>query len=178
MPGYSKRTIRGYFARADRATTTSSKGKALEDLICYLFEKVPGLSITQRNVTNRFESEEIDVAFFNDQHPAGLKAFDPVILVECKNWSSPVGSTEVVRFKDKIESRALNFGILIAANGITGSAEDGKHAHDIVSKALARGIRLVVLTREEIEALRTSKELVTLLKTKVCQLIVSGTVWP
>lgn len=178
MPAYSKKQILDFFMKADTATTKGAKGKALEDLVCYLFEKVPGLSITQRNVKNAFETEEIDVAFFNEQHRAGLKFLNSILLVECKNWSGTVGSIEVAWFVTKVASRSLDFGILIAANGITGSADDGRQAHDIASKALARGIRLVVITRQEIEALQTSKDLVTLIKTKVCQLIVSGTVWP
>jgi hypothetical protein len=98
--------------------------------------------------------------------------------VECKNWSGTVGSVEVAWFVTKIENRSLDFGILVAAKGITGSADDGRQAHDVASKALARGIRLVVITRQEIEDLKASKDLVTLIKTKMCQLIVSGTVWP
>ncbi len=178
MPAYSKRTILDYLARADAATTNNDKGRALEDLVCYLFEKIPGVSLTQRNVKNTFDSEEINVAFFNEQHPAGLKFLDNFILAECKNWSGAVGSSEVAWFLSKIANRSLDFGILIAANGVTGNADDAKQAHDIASKALARGVRLVVITRQEIEALQASKDLVTLIKTKVCQLILSGTVWP
>jgi hypothetical protein len=154
------------------------KGKALEDLTCYLFEKIPGVSLSQRNVLNRFDSEELDVAFWNEQYPRGLKSFNAIILVECKNWSTPVGSSELTSFIAKIENRALDFGILIAASGITGRANDSRQAHQIASMALARGVRLVVITRTEIEALRTSEELVTKIKKKLCQLVVSGTVWP
>ena len=179
MARYSQKVIRQFFSRADDPTATMpQKGKALEDLSCYLFEKIPGVSLSQRNVLNTFHSEELDVAFWNDQYTTGLKSFNAIILVECKNWSTPVGSSEVTTFVAKIENRALDFGILIAAKGITGSATDSKQAHDIVSKALARGIRLVVITRAEIESLQTSEELVSKIKEKVCQLVVSGTVWP
>ena len=178
MPAYSRKVIRQHLRRADRATTTTEKGTALEDLICYLFEKVPGVSLSQRNRKNVFESEEIDVAFWNEQHPSGLKSFNAILLVECKNWSQPVGSMEVSWFLTKIENRGLDFGILIAAGGITGSAEDRKQAHDVVAKALAKRVRVIVITRAEIEALKGSAELVTLIEQKVCDLTVSGTVWP
>jgi hypothetical protein len=178
MAAFSKKTILGFFTRSDAATTTAAKGKELEDVVCYLFEKVPGLSISQRNEKNAFDNEEIDVAFFNDQSPAGLKFLNLLFLVECKNWSKPVGSIEMAWFAWKIESRSLDFGILVAANGVTGSAEDGKEVHDIASKALAKGIWLIVITRDEIMAMQTSKNLVKLIKQKLCQLVVSGTVWP
>jgi hypothetical protein len=46
--------------------------------------------------------------------------------------SSPVGNIEVSWFLTKLRNLSLNFGILI-----TGSDEDRKQAHDVVSKALA-----------------------------------------
>lgn len=179
MPRYSAKLIRQFLRNADDPRASMpKKGKMLEALTCYLFEKIPGLSRQKTNVLSKFESEELDVAFWNDQSPSGLKSFDAIILVECKNWSQPVGSAEVTTFLAKIENRSLNFGVLIAANGITGNASDSKQAHDIVSKALARGTRLIVLTRAKIESLRTSEELVTKIKDKVLELVVSGTVWP
>jgi len=48
----------------------------------------------------------------------------------------------------------------------------------VVSKALADGVRMILLTRAEIEVLTDSDELVKMVKRKLCELIVSGTVWP
>jgi hypothetical protein len=178
MTAYSQATIRQHLEDADVAATAAAKGKAFEELACYLFSMIPGLEISARNQMNEFSTEEIDVAFWNEQHPSGLKSLDAVILVECKNWSKPVGSIEVNWFITKIENRGLDFGILIAASGITGNAEDKRAAHDVVSKALARGVRLILFTRHEIEQLTTSEGLVASIKTKVCQLTVTGSVWP
>ncbi len=170
MAAYSKKAILEFLAKGDAATTTSEKGKALEDLICYLFEKIPGLSLTERNVKNAYESEEIDVAFFNDQHAAGLKFLSQILIVECKNWNTPVGSSQVDWLASKVRRRSLECGILVAANGITGDEADGKAAQDIVKAALMEGIRLLVITREHIEGLQSTKDLVTLLKRKMLQL--------
>ena len=178
MARFSQRKIKDFFARSDAATTKAEKGKHLEDLAVYLFEMVPGISVSARDKKNAYETEEIDVAFWNEQHPKGFKALHFLILVECKNWSAPVGSVEVAWFLTKIRNRYLDFGILIAANGITGSDEDKKQAHDVVSKALADGVRMILLTRGEIEALTDSDELVKMVKRKLCELVVSGTVWP
>jgi Restriction endonuclease len=178
MAAYSQAQIKKLLNAADTAATNDAKGKILEDLVCYLFEKIPGLTFPQRNVLNRFESEEIDVAFFNEQHPKGLRSFNRFLLIECKNWSGPVGSLEVGAFLSKLRSRGLEFGILIAANGITGKPEDSTAAHQQVTLALAEGRQLIIITRAEIETLKASDELVRMIKTKVCQLIASGTVWP
>ena len=177
MPRFSTRKIKGLFARSDAATTKAEKGKHLEDLAVYLFEMVPGISVTARDKKNASDTEEIDVALWNEQHVRGFKTLNFLILVECKNWSSPVGSMEVNWFLTKIKNRGLDFGILIASNGITGSEQDKKQAHDVVSKALADGVRMILLTRDEILALTDSDDLVLTVKRKLCELTVSGTVW-
>ena len=58
MARISQVKIGEYFARGDNAQTTTEKGRALEDLTCYLFERVPGITITRRNELNVFQSEE------------------------------------------------------------------------------------------------------------------------
>jgi Restriction endonuclease len=178
MPDYSRAKIRQFLDEADQATTNAAKGKWFEELVCYVFGAIPGLGKPLKNRKNAFDSEEIDVAFWNRQHADGLKSFAEVLLIECKNWSKPVGSIEVNWFLTKIENHSVNFGILVAAEGITGDAESGKQAHDLVSKALAKKIRMIVVTRSEIEALASTGELVVLIQEKVCQLVVSGTIWP
>jgi Restriction endonuclease len=178
MPAYEKAVIQGHLVAADGAATNDAKGKALEDLACYLFGQIPGVSITERNPLNAFATEEIDVALWNEQDPAGLKSFNAVILVECKFWSKPVGSEQVGWFLKKIENRGLDFGILLAMRGVTGDAQDRGQAHYEVAMVLPKKIRLIVITRAEIEALSTTEELVTQIRRKACQLAVAGTLWP
>jgi Restriction endonuclease len=163
---------------ADAATNPDAKGKAFEDLACYLFEKIPGISVIARNVLDHFESEEIDLALSNEQHPRGLKAFDPWFLIECKNWSKPVSSAEVATFISKVENRSLRFGILIAANGITGTVDEGNRAHAHIAIALVRSIRVIVITRAEIESLMNTEDFVVLIKRKFGQLLAGRTIWP
>lgn len=174
MARYSSARIEEYFQRGNSATTTTEKGRALEDLICYIFEKVSGIPITERNRMNVFHTEEIDVAFWNDRSQRGFYFLPHVILVECKNWSRPVGSEEVAYFLKKLENKGLDFGVLVAINGITGSSSNSTRANFEVSMALARGIRLIVLTREEIEHLVKTDDLVRLFKEKLCKLALSG----
>src|SRR5437773_9249028 len=98
MPAYDKAVVLGHLTAAETATTNGAKGKALEDLACYLFGLIPGVSITERNVLNAFKTEEIDVACWNDGDPDGLKSFNAIFLVECKFWSKAVGSEQVSWF--------------------------------------------------------------------------------
>jgi hypothetical protein len=152
--------------------TTAAQGRALEDLICYVFGLVPGITITHRNEMNVFDTEEIDVALFNE----GIISLPNVILVEAKNWSARVSSQEVAWFLTKLQNRGLDFGILITTRGITGNAQELRAAHAVVAIALAQKRRLIVITTQEILAQPNTDGLVRLIKTKLCDLAVKGTV--
>jgi hypothetical protein len=176
MAAIVQQTVQEYVDAGTNRATTADQGRALEDLICYVFTQVPGISITRRNEMNPFHTEEIDVALWNDGQPDGLFFLPNIILVECKNWSKSVGSAEVNWFDSKLRNRGLNFGVLVATNGITGNAEDLTAAHSIVAAALREGRRLVVVRTQELLALTDSPQLVLLIKEKLCDLAVRGTV--
>jgi len=174
MSRYSTGTIRRYFREGDNANNAQEKGKALEDLLCYIFARIPGIAVSKRNVMNTFETEEIDVAFWNEKHGRGLYFLPHILLAECKNWSSAIGSEEISYFAVKLRNRGLDHGILVAAMGITGSEQDLNRAHHQLAMTLSQGIRILVLTRSEIESLTSPRSLVWLLKHRLCELAVSG----
>ncbi len=178
MAQLSQSRIQDYFARGDSATTTKDKGDALEDLIVYLFEQIPGMSARFRNQRNPFGTEEIDIAFWNDKAPDGLYFLPDTVLVECKNWSHPVDYDTLVGFDAKLRNRAQQVGILIATNGITGNPTFRTDAYSVITNALAQQRRLIVLTRVEIETLTDTADIVLLFKTKLLQLAASGTIFP
>ena len=175
MTAIDRGRVSALLAEGDAATTMTARGRALEDLIVYLFGLVPGVTVTARNELNAFSAEEIDVAFWNEQDPAGLRLFDHILLVECKNWSSPAGYPELAVFLDKLTSRGRPMGIFVAAAGITGDAANLTAAHSVIARALTQGREIMVITRTEIEALHDTEDLVLLLKRKRAELAVSGT---
>jgi len=79
--------------------------------------------------------------------------FPAIILIECKNWSTPVSSMKIAWFIMKVWGRGQRFGILVAANGITGNARDLNRANQLIARALSQGTSILVITREEILAL-------------------------
>ena len=160
MLEFSQETIAKYFEAGENAKTTVEKGRALEDLVCYLFERVSGVRVGKRNAFNKFASEEIDVAFWNDKKEGGFDFLPNIILVECKNWSQPVGSEAVNWFDSKLKRRGQTFGILVATNGITGSSQKIEAAREIIRVALSEGRQLIVIARAEIENLRVTEDLV------------------
>jgi hypothetical protein len=178
MPPYDKAVIQGYLQRVDRARRKrqrAAKGKAFEELARYLFGGIPGVRITSWNQMNTFATEEI-VACHNVQDRMGLITLPPNFLVECKGWRDPVNSEQVAWFLMKIRHRGLDFGILIAAQGITGVPEHLTAAHFLVAVELAaaRSIRMVIVTRAEIEALNSGEEFAQMILEKVNRLHATG----
>lgn len=176
MAAVDQPTVQAFVAAGTAAGTTTDQGRALEDLICYLFGLVPGIAITRRNQTNVFNTEEIDVALWNDLDPAGFNFLPNIILIECKNWSSRVGSGEVNWFDSKLRNRGLDFGILVATRGITGDANELTAAHSVIAAALRERRRLVIVTTGELLTLANTGELTHLLKEKLCDLAVRGAI--
>src|ERR1700677_4106430 len=152
MAAYNPAVIQGYLAIVDNPPTAAAKGKAFEDLACYLLGGIPGIKITARNEMNTFATEEIDVACKNDNDPTGLGALVDFFLVECKGWRDAVNSEQVSWFLTKVRDRGVRFVIWIATNGITAEPEHLSRANFLAGVEMATfGIRMVIVTWEEIE---------------------------
>ncbi|HEV2617514.1 MAG TPA: restriction endonuclease [Candidatus Acidoferrales bacterium] len=175
MPPIPNHQIHAGLQQIVTAAGTAEKGRALENFVCELFPFIPGIEIAQRNALNAFETEELDVALWNARHQEGLYFLPNILLVECKNWSNPVGSQEVSYFVQRLRHRGCDHGILFATNGITGVPADLTRAHYEIAAALESGTRVMVVTSEDIADIAHSDALVSLLKLKLCQLVVSGT---
>jgi hypothetical protein len=167
--------LRDGLVRIRTAGDNNAKGRALEDFICFLFPLIPGIEIAERNALNAFRTEEVDVALWNERHLRGLSFLPTILLVECKNWSSPCGSQEVSYFINRLRQRGCDHGIFVATKGITGIPEELTRAHFEVASALASGIRVLVITPPEVETFTTTDDIVKLFKRKLCQLVASGT---
>jgi hypothetical protein len=100
------------------------KGKLLEDLMVWLFKTVPGFHQTTPNRQN--EIEEIDLLIQNASTDAFWSKESPYLLVECKNWSNPVGVTELRSFLHKLERRfgRARLGFFVAVGGFKGTFKE------------------------------------------------------
>ena len=150
----------------------NTKGRALEDLVCYVYSLVPGVSVSHRNQMDAFRSEEIDVALWNTCTADGFHFLPNIILLECKNCATRVGSQEVSWFVDKLRNRGMEFGILVTTSGITGDASELNAAHNRIATALTEGRRVVVIRTSELAELEDTAELVELVQKKLCELVV------
>ena len=112
-------------------------------------------------------SSEIDILLYNMRHPEGLPFLSDNIMIECKNWHAPVNAATVRVFTSKLRNCRLEFGILVATSGVTGSVDDNTAAFAHIRSEFDRsGLKLLVITRAELEALRTTEELGLLLRHK------------
>lgn len=174
MISYDKEKIRKYIEDSEKSSTKQEKGKLYEELACYIFKMIPGVVIAKRNVMNQYNTEEVDVSIWNEKFSDGLPFLNNVFLVECKNWSKPIKSIDVNWFATKVEDRGLDFGILMAANGITKENNEIKRAQSILTGYVRKRIQIIVLEKDEVLALDTTDDLILLIKNKICELVVNG----
>ncbi|MFI8252763.1 restriction endonuclease [Streptomyces filamentosus] len=158
----------------DHSSSTAARGKAYEDVLDYLFSNIPGCQ-TQRNSLNRFISEEVDLSISNFREKDGLRMLPEIFLVECKNWSAPVDSSTVSFFAQKVRHRGCSLGVLVAANGVTGDPVQMTSSFHQASLELVGGIKLILVTSDDISKISTVGEFVTLLHKRFLDLHCAGT---
>ena len=74
-----------------------------------------------------------------------------------------------------LEMRACQDGILFAASGIPGPPGTLTEAYFAISAALAKGRRIPVITRPELERLTHTDQMIELLKIKILELTTLST---
>ncbi len=162
MSNFPYRKIANLLISAEQGNN-KQKGDALEEVAKISFCKVNGVRHIKTNVVNSAGSMEVDVVLFNAKPNDGFSFLSNILIFECKNWIAPVGSAELRVFRDKLRDLKVDTGILFAANGITGNADDKTAARDIIQRAKTNdGIQILVFTREEIEGFRSAKDIIDL----------------
>jgi hypothetical protein len=171
--GLDPEVVRRYLHAAAAGSTADAQGKAYEALAVHLFEAIPGC-FAERDIISFFGAEQVDVAVGNPRLPDGLPLLPTVLIVECKDWVRPVDSKTVGYFINILANRGVEAGVLIAANGITGDPEELSRAHALGISAVARGIKVLIMTTAEIRNLTCSADLTELLNRRYLRAITSG----
>jgi hypothetical protein len=89
-------------SRAVSEPNDQRKGVLLEVAAATLLSQVNGFEVTQVGLSSR--SQQLDVVVTN-RNVGGPLSMSPVVLVEAKNWSRPVGTSEYALFIRKLQSR-------------------------------------------------------------------------
>lgn len=135
----------------------ADKGKSLEDLATYLFLLIPGLC-PRRNVLDKYQTYESDLVIRNlSRHNKPVtEILGRHFLVECKNWESPVGVSDVGYFLYRMRLTHVEFGVIFAKNGITGDREEEKAARSIIRKAFHEDRNIcIVIDEKDLIALKS-----------------------
>lgn len=173
MARISKARIIKSFQAGDAAQTAAARGNALEELLVYLFCKIPGVRLIKPKGLTKTISGEIDLILWNDK--SVLDFLPNVLMFECKNWESRVDSASVAFFIDKARKRHLPHAFLIAANGVTGDKEQLRSSQAHLHQALVSDdCKIVVLDRAELCAIGSTEQLISLIIEKISELYLLG----
>ena len=175
MANYDLRIIVAHLTNMDSARSATARGRALETLVAYLFSACDGVRHYKSNVLNAAGRSEIDVYFWNSRDRLAFDFLPSILVAECKNTANRVGAAEIRNFLGKMRDMHLDHGIFVAAQGITGKANDLRAAHDTIRTAFQRDQqRLLVLTRSEIKSLAKTNDLILLMQDKILDLTVGA----
>lgn len=148
--------------------TTAEKGRVLEEVVQQTMCLFDGVGLIDCNVEDLAGSLEIDLILYNHQVAGtGLPFLPPLLIIECKNWEAAVNTATLRAFTSKIHKMRLKFGLLVAANGITGDDADVTAAHAHLRDEFNRDEEIIlVVTRDELCGVASTEELGALLRKK------------
>jgi len=156
----------------DQADTNAARGRSYEDVARVFLQCIPGMTVTESNVLTTEEHQEIDIAAVNSRCPRGLHFLPSVLLAEVKGWDRPIGSPDISWFSTKLGDRNLSHGFLFAAAGLTGDFTTGNAGHAQLSSALRSGRTIIVITRSDIEQVRSPRGAVVVVQKRLTQIVV------
>lgn len=75
-------------------------------------------------------------------------------LIECKNWSKPVGVGSVRDFMGKLDKCKIKLGIIFSKNGVTGVNSGADALREIQSRFDRDGLYILVFSLDEIKEIK------------------------
>jgi len=141
-----KKKLLDDYKKAIDESDSNKKGKMLESLMVEIFSMVPKLELMNVRMNNGVE--EIDIQLRNNNRKGVWADFDGVIFVECKNWSTSIGSPIIDEFWGKLEPFSINAGIIVSINDITG--DDYRGARAKIKSHLSKNRKIVILNGDDI----------------------------
>jgi Restriction endonuclease len=119
---YARTTAR-HILRDTPAVSSQERGRSLEELMRVIFGAPAGLEVFKTRYSTG--DEEIDLVIKNNvDRPFWAGLDSPLLFVECKNWSSSVGASEVRDFEVKLMNHnpLARLGFFVAPGGFTSGA--------------------------------------------------------
>lgn len=152
--------------RTNAAANSTAKGREWQRLGCYVFRRIPGVSLLGRNVIDPTGAREFDIAFKNLSARVDFGFIDYAFLVECKALRRRVQSEHVQWFHDKLREFGVRHGIILSKLGIAGDERTWTDGYDVVRLARRAGFEILSLNLQEVRSCATSDDLVALCQRK------------
>jgi len=146
---------------------------AMKWLMTNVLEKIPGLSISEKNGSKESKENEIKIVCWNEQNPDGLYFFPSILAVGAIKWLDPVGSNHIKWFVSNMKKMGLSCGILFTVGKLTEDDVERSDTRDLISLALGDEREVIIIDGSDLEKLSSSERLVALIKEKLCELAVA-----
>jgi hypothetical protein len=153
--------------RVESASTNEEKGRSLEALSKFLFNSVASLHCKYANLRTR--SSEIDLVIEYNPAPRRIPLFEELgryCLVECKNWSKPVGVGPVRDFMGKLDKCKARLGVVFSRNGVTGVDSGVDALREIQSRFDRDGVFLLVFSLDDLRSISDGRAFLAALDRK------------
>ena len=155
------------FERLKEIQDINLKGKALEDLLAFLFSQIRDFEVIHTNY--RTKTQEIDIVIKNKAIGGAIwgSMNSPIILIEAKNWNKPIPRYVLTDFREKVHSRkgATKLGFLITT---------GKFSEDLLNHELRYSfgdIVIVLIDGQQLYQLCNSTNLLETLESYVTECV-------
>ena len=176
MTSYDRNNIKKYLDYRSSGSDHNEQGRKLEDLTSHIFGKIPGVEVISRNQPDKLHGQEIDVLLWNTQARNGLFFLPNIIPIECKNFSKSIEGMILNWFVKKIRNKGLSYGIIVARSGISGDESKETFAYHELANALHDGIRIIVITGQDLEKITDTSQFVEMLRQKLLNLAIPAKV--
>lgn len=156
--------------QVELASTNEAKGKSLEAVSRFILSSVPSLTCKYANLQTR--SSEIDIVVEYDPTKGRIALLEDTgryCLIECKNWSKPVGVSPVRDFMGKLDKCKVRLGIIFSKNGVTGVDSGADALREIQSRYDRDGVLLLVFSLEDVKSIKDSRDFIAALDLKADQ---------
>jgi hypothetical protein len=136
-----------------------AQGDALEELAAYLLSHIAGCFPVRNISTVDFQTDLVVRNLARASFPA-LDVLGRYFLVECKNWASPVGTSDAAYFANRIRYCRAHTGLLFAKSGITGEgANQVGDARFALHRSFSHdGVVVALITQADLELLVARRE--------------------
>jgi len=172
MTNISQTKINQILSLIKKSESIEEQRYAMKSLITDVLEKIPGVSVTERNGSNNSKENEIKIVCWNEQPTDGLYFFPSILAIGAIKWLDPVGSDHIKWFVGNMKKMGLSCGILFTVDNLTEDDVEREDTRKLISIALSDEREVVILDGSDLEKLTSSKQLVSLIKEKLCELAV------